>query len=67
MEIQDLELLEDRVNRVLELVGNLRGEKGRLEEKIEKLETENSILKQTKEEARKRIRDLLKRLNLLSH
>ncbi len=66
MEIRDLELLEDRVNRVLKLVGSLRGEKGRLEEKIEKLETENSILKQTKEEARKRVRDLLKRLNLSS-
>lgn len=66
MELKDLDLLEDRVGRALSLIAGLREEKGKLEERMKKLKAENSALKKTKEEARKRIGSLLKKLSFLS-
>ena len=70
MSLDKIEALEERITRVVELVGGLKKEKSRLEDEITTLQTELSAkkameeelsrLREEKEEVRARLENILK-------
>ncbi|MFQ5779545.1 MAG: cell division protein ZapB [Nitrospiria bacterium] len=65
MELAQLEILETRVQEMIELIKRLKKEKAELEEKIDQREKECQDLQEERGKVRLRIEKLLGRLNHL--
>ena len=60
MDLEDLNKLEDKVKNLVSNMDALRGENRDLKEKIEKLEKDNSLNSNEKDEIRNKVNTLIK-------